>query len=91
MERWIEKFVGQNVVLDTQGPLIYLGRLEQVGPSALVLIEADVHDRSDGRASKEEYMFESKVHGVRVNRRSVIVKRSEIASISLLDDVQNHD
>jgi hypothetical protein len=80
-------FLGQVVVLDTQGPLLYVGVLRQITPSALLLAEADVHDTNDSSASKELYLVETRDLGVRANRGLVLVMRQQIASISLLEDV----
>jgi hypothetical protein len=80
-------FLGQVVVLDTQGPLLYVGTLREITPSALLLAEADVHDTNDSRASKDLYLVETRDLGVRVNRSLVLVMRQQIASISLLRDV----
>ena len=79
--------VGQVVVLDTQGPLIYIGTLQRVTAGTLLLVEADVHDSNDSRASKDLYLVETRDLGVRANRGAVLVMRHQIASVSLLRDV----
>ncbi len=80
-------FIGEIVVLDTQGPLIYIGRLERISEVFLQLAEADVHDTNDSRASKDLYLVETRDLGVRANRTLVIVMRAQIASVSLLREV----
>jgi len=80
-------FIGQIIVLDTQGPLIYIGTLEQATAATLLLTNADVHDSNDSRASKDLYLVETRDLGVRVNRGVVLVMRHQIASLSLLRDV----
>ena len=80
-------FLEQVVILDTQGPLIYIGTLKQLTEGLVVLEEADVHDTNDSRASKDLYLVETRDLGVRVNRGRVIVVRGQIASVSLLKDV----
>jgi hypothetical protein len=83
--------VGRCVVLDTQGPLIYIGRLEAQDKRGYWLTRADVHDRSEGHSTKEKYIIDACVlerAGARaVNRRRVFVERSVVASISALEDV----
>lgn len=81
-------WVGQVVVLDTQGPMLYIGMLERVGPTFVVLSDADVHDRNDARATKDLYLAETCELGVRPNRARVMVTRAVIASASLLADVR---
>jgi hypothetical protein len=80
-------FLQKIIVLDTQGPLIYIGTLESVTDACLVLRDADVHDTNDSRASKDLYLAETRDLGVRTNRGLVLVMRRQIASISLLHDV----
>jgi hypothetical protein len=86
-EEPLADYIGQIVVLDTQGPLIYIGSLERVSPDYFVLRDADVHDRHDSRASKDLYLVETRNLGVHVNRGRVLVMRRQAASISLLKDV----
>ena len=83
------EFTGHLVVLDTQGPLIYIGTLERILPNALLLIDTDVHDINDSRAGKELYLMETRELGVRINRARVIVHLSQVASVSRLADVRN--
>jgi hypothetical protein len=80
-------FQGEMVVLDTQGPLIYIGQLACVTGISLLLVGADVHDSNDSRTSKDLYIVETRDLGVRVNRTQVVVMRAPIASVSLLKDV----
>lgn len=80
-------FLNQVVILDTQGPLIYIGTLQRLTDSALVLTAADVHDTNDSRASKDLYLVETRDLGVRANRSLVVVMRQQVASVSLLSDV----
>ena len=86
----LEPFLQQPVVLDTRGELIYLGTLSSVGDWYLTLVEADVHDLQASRTSKELYIMESAKHGVRVNRKQVLVRKAEVVSISALEDVMQY-
>ena len=83
----LEPFLGHIVILDTQGPLIYIGTLQQATAGTLLLTDADVHDSNDSRASKDLYLVETRDLGVRVNRGVVLVMRHQVASVSLLRDV----
>ncbi len=87
MKAALDTLVGRNVVLDTEGPFLYLGRLGEVTDHGFWLEDADVHDRDEGHASKESYVFEAKLHGIHVNRTRVFVMRTAVVSISALDDV----
>lgn len=78
--------LGRTVVLDTASAVVYLGTLRSVGPEGFWLDEADVHNCDEGHATKEQYVMESRVNGVRVNRRGVFVLRNAVMSLSALDD-----
>jgi hypothetical protein len=86
-EETLAEFLQQIVVLDTQGPLIYIGTLHELTDAYFILTSADVHDTNDSRASKDLYLVETRNLEVRVNRTRVVVMRSQVASISLLKDV----
>ena len=82
---------GRRVVLDTQGPLIYIGCLKACDEHGYWLTDADVHDRTDGHSTKEVYLSRAceleKAGARNINRRKVFVVRREVVSISALDDV----
>lgn len=83
----LDNWIGRDVVLDTQGPMVFLGTLRGVGPEGFWLENADAHDRSDGHATKEQYVVEARQHGIRASRRSILVHREFVISLSLLADV----
>jgi hypothetical protein len=91
----LDRFVGQCVVLDTQGPLVYIGLLESYNEHGFWLTRADVHDRGEGHSTKEKYINDASVlerEGARtINRRRVFVERAAIVSISALADVATED
>lgn len=91
----LDGLLGRRVVLDTAGPLIYLGLLEHHDDRGYWLRDADVHDRNDGHSTKEMYVNQAheleKTGAVNINRRRVFVERHAIMSISALDDVVTDD
>ena len=74
-------------MLDTDGPIVYLGTLTHVDEAGFVLEDADVHDTRDGHATKEVYVNGARLHGVSPNRSRVLVMPSAVMSISKLADV----
>jgi hypothetical protein len=80
--------LNQPVVLDTFGPILYLGTLVEVTHSGFWLAEVDVHDCRDGHANKELYVLDARRDGIRANRRRVFVLQSGVASVSRLDDIR---
>jgi len=87
----LKRLVDRPVVLDTAGPIVYLGVLRELSPAGFWLQDADVHDCRDGHASKEVYVLEAHRNGVSPNRRNVFVMASSVLSVSALDDVVIED
>jgi hypothetical protein len=83
----LQPLVDQRVVLDTFGPIVYLGTLVEATESGVWLAGADVHDCRDGHASKELYVLDASRDGINPNRQRVYVLWAGIASLSRLDDV----
>ncbi|HKQ50671.1 MAG TPA: hypothetical protein VJZ71_21550 [Phycisphaerae bacterium] len=81
------EFVGRQVVLDTAGPIMFLGTLEEIRPDGFWLADADLRDRSEGHDTKEHYACEAKLQGIRANRRRLFVAAHVVISVSALDDV----
>jgi len=82
-----QTLLGEQVVLDVTSPYVYLGRLEEVVPGFLILVEADVHDLRDTATTRERYVRERGELGIHANRRRVWVRMDEVVGISRLDDV----
>ncbi len=83
----IRELLGRDVVLDTPGTVVYLGRLRDADATGFWLESADVHDCSEGHAGKEVYVLESAHYGIRMNRKRVFVLRASVISLSALEDV----
>jgi len=87
----LDRLLNRRVVLDTPGPMVYIGSLEAYDERGYWLADADVHDRSEGHSTKEEYVsrsYELEAAGTRrTNRRRVFVERSFVISVSALEDV----
>jgi hypothetical protein len=83
----LKEMLGEQVVLDTLTPILYIGTLEKVTEAAFILQDTDLHDCRDGHANKETYLAEAHRSGTPVNRRRVVVMRSAVISVSRLADV----
>ena len=82
-----KRFLGKDVVVDTDSSLTYIGRFSKVDYTFLIMTAVDVRDRSEGVATKERYVMEARKFGVRANRETVLVRLNRVVSISLLKDV----
>jgi hypothetical protein len=83
----LDDLIGHDVVLDTAGPIVYLGRLVSYDDRGFWLESADLHNTAEGHATREQYVVESAKDGIRVNRRRVFVLRMTVFSVSALADV----
>lgn len=83
----LESLLGHEIVMDTAGPIVYLGRLISCEQDGFWLEDADVHNGEDGHAPREQYIAESRRDGIRPNRKRVFVFRHTVISVSDLADV----
>ena len=83
----MKEFLNRNVVIDVESQFVYVGELTDVNEKTVILTNADVHDLRDSKTTREVYVLDTKVHGIRANRKRVMVARNQVVSISMLDDV----
>ena len=86
-DRELQALKGQVVVIDVDAAYVYAGTLANFDSNHLVLEHADVHDLRDAATTRELYVLETRLHGVRANRKNVLVRREQVVSISAVDDV----
>lgn len=82
-----EELIGALVVIDVVSPYVYLGKLVGHRADFLLLEDVDVHDLRDVSTTREKYVLDSRLHGIRANRRRVWLALREVVGISRLDDV----
>jgi len=83
----LDEYLNQKVVLDFHDEYVCLGTLKAIGDHFLELKNADLHDLRDTDTSRENYVVASVRTGIKRNRKRLLVSRSEIVAISLLEDV----
>lgn len=83
----LRELTGEEVVLDTNSPYLYIGRLAEVDEWFIRLEDADVHDSTETRTTKEVYLIEARKYGVKKNRLSVLVRADKVISASRLSEV----
>ena len=83
----LDEFLDQKVVLDFRSEFVCLGTLKKIDEHFLELRNADLHDLRDTDTSRENYVVASVATGIKRNRKRVIIARSDVIAISLLDDV----
>lgn len=83
----LDQLVGKEVVIDVRSMYIFLGKLAGYDHRYVILEEADVHDLRDTNTTRERYVLESKIHGVKSNRDRVLINHDEMVCISEISDV----
>ncbi len=87
MNEPLDRMVNEVIVLDTETPIVYIGKLVEYTDRVFSLVDAEMHDCRDGHANKEVYLAGASLNGVPVNRREVVVMRSVVISVSRLADI----
>ena len=82
--------VGQDVVVDTDSPQVYLGKLESVDHEFVALTEADVHDSQSTTTTRDLYIINTAKFGIKKNRERVLVRTPRVVSLSLLTEVTRY-
>jgi hypothetical protein len=83
----LEELLGAKVVIDLASHYVCLGTLVRCDDHFLELRNADMHDLRDTETTRELYVVDSKLTGIKRNRKKVIVVRREIVAIARLEDV----
>jgi small nuclear ribonucleoprotein (snRNP)-like protein len=83
----LDEFLNQKVVVDLSSLFVCLGKLARYDDHFLELRNADLHDLRDTETTRELYVADSVATGVKRNRKRVLIRRSEVVAISLLEEV----
>jgi hypothetical protein len=83
----LEELIGQKVVIDLRSEYVCLGTLTRVDECFLELKNADLHDLRDTETTRENYVVESVMTGIKRNRKRMLLARAEMAAIAALADV----
>jgi hypothetical protein len=78
---------GITVVVETGGALTYVGRFDVEDQAGVHLLDVGVHDAAKG-GSKDDYVRQSARFGVRVERKHILVPRSDVSRITRLADLE---
>jgi small nuclear ribonucleoprotein (snRNP)-like protein len=83
----IEQYLNHIVVVDLNSPYVCMGLLLAVDDHFLALKNADFHDLRDSDTTRENYVAASRATGIKRNRRRILIRRSEVVAVGLLEDV----
>jgi hypothetical protein len=83
----LEELIDQKVVIDFRSEFVCLGTMKRFDEQFIELRNADLHDLRDTDTSRENYIAASVATGIKRNRKRVIVSRTDVVAISILDEV----
>lgn len=78
---------GITVVVDTDGPEVYIGRCDDMDDERVILLDVDVHQDGEGGRSKEEYVKRAALYGVFKKHNHLLVERARVTSVRRLGDL----
>ena len=76
------------VVVETSGPLTYVGRFDAEDAAGVHLLDVGVHDAAAG-GSREEFVRRSARFGIRADRKHLVVPRAQVSRITRLGEVES--
>jgi hypothetical protein len=79
---------GITVVVDTDGPEVFVGRCHEVTADGVLLLDADLHRAEGDSASKDAWVRRAARFGVWARHAHLLVPRARVASIRRLADVE---
>ena len=78
---------GITVVVDTDGPEVFIGRCDDMDDAHVFLLDVDVHrDGEDGK-SKDDYVKKAAMFGQWKKHDRLTVDRSRVVSVRRLGDL----
>ena len=83
----LDEMLDAKVVVDLVSPYVCLGRLTRFDDHFIEMKNADLHDLRDTDTTRELYIADSVATGIKRNRKRVLIRRSEVVAVSLLEDV----
>ena len=77
---------GITVVVDTEGPEVYVGRCDDLDDERVILLDVDSHRDGDGGHSKEDYVRRAARFGVWKKHARLVLPRSAVTSVRPLGE-----
>jgi hypothetical protein len=78
---------GITVVVETSGPLTYVGRYDSQDERGVLMLDVGVHDAQAASVPKDEYVRKSARFGIRSDHKRLVVPAAEVTRITRLGEV----
>lgn len=79
---------GITVVVDTTGPLVFVGRCHELEEDRIILLDADRHADGEGGLSKDDFVRKAARVGVWAKHARLAIPTAEIVSIRRLGEIE---
>jgi hypothetical protein len=80
---------GITVVVETNGPITYVGRYDSQDENGVHMLDVGVHDTSSGIGSREDYVRKSAKFGIRTTHKHLVVPADQVVRITRLAEVSS--
>jgi len=78
---------GITVVVDTDGPEVFIGRCDDMDDEKVILLDVDVHRDGDDGRSKEDYVQKAAQFGIWKKHDRLVVSRDQVTSVRRLGEI----
>lgn len=78
---------GITVVVDTDGPEVFVGRCDDMDDDKVILLDVDVHQDGDGGRSKADYISSAALYGVFKKHQRLVVDRRRVTMVRRLGEI----
>jgi hypothetical protein len=78
---------GITVVVDTNGPEVFVGRCDDMDDRGIILHDVDVHRDGEGGRSKDDYVKRAAMLGIWKKYDALMIPKEKIASVRRLGEV----
>lgn len=78
---------GITVVVDTDGPIVYIGRWLEQDDKGIVLMDVAQHEDGEGGRSKEDYVKHAARVGVWKKHNRLVLPKDQVVSVRRLGEI----
>jgi hypothetical protein len=80
------EFHGITVVVDTEGPKVFVGRCDDMDDQTIILVGVDEHEEGDGKVSKSEFIAKAVKFGAWPRQAHLVLPLQGVTSVRPLHE-----
>ena len=78
---------GITVVVETDGPELWIGRCDDIVAGEVILKDADVHREGDDERARADWLERAKRYGVHPHHRNAVVPAARVVAVRRLAEL----